>query len=138
MILGNLCNFTYFEFLTSVWHYRNNKKKKNCFHFEEKQREEGKGRETSIRRVQETGLLSWPELAEKWHVSKKSQQLRNRTNIHGSVTFPAIPQPPDGKLGTRCWRPSSGSSSKEMWLAVIQDQKAGAGSPLGRKCWNVP
>lgn len=57
-----------------------------------------------------------PELPEKRQVSKKPQQLRNHANIRGSVTFPAVTQPLDGKLEPRSWRPrgtSSGRTSTE-------------------------
>lgn len=61
-VLESLCNFSYFEFLTSMWHcyinMKTNKEKHNYFHFDEKSKgKREKGRKPGHEVSRELGPL---------------------------------------------------------------------------------
>lgn len=87
--------------------------------------------------VKKARLSGCPELIEEWQVSKKSQQLRNQTNIRGSLSFLVDTQhqmPSWGQdvRGQAAAGPLKNVASSPVWQGD-QDQKAGARSPPGKK-----
>lgn len=108
MILGNLCNFQYFEFLMSMWHCHINTEQHNSTIFILK-KNKGK-REGNQLKEGQGPAPSLPTATEKWQLSKKSQQCRNQTQVghlscrHSTTRW---------QVGDKMSETKHGSSTKE-------------------------